>query len=180
MSPITHPCPHCRADYDISTRIHGDRVWCRFCGKWFSVVMRLDGSTNLAKCDAPPGMEAAHEPTADAALVAELSALRAELEAVKGRMDRQQQLTQVLHTLASVINNWNDLAEDGDRGRDNAGLCLTLWEDGSGRIGTFHVYDDDSGTFSQLTMNIQHGFNTVEELVSYLLDWVPESFEVPE
>jgi hypothetical protein len=52
-TPITHPCPHCGKDYDISYRMHGDRVWCRFCGKWFAVVMRPDGSVYLSKCDAP-------------------------------------------------------------------------------------------------------------------------------
>ena len=51
--PTTRACPHCRSLHDISTRLHGDRVWCRFCDKWFSVVMRPDGQVYLAKCDAP-------------------------------------------------------------------------------------------------------------------------------
>ena len=50
----TRACPHCRGLHDISTRMNGDRVWCRFCGKWYAVVMRADGQVYLAKVEAPP------------------------------------------------------------------------------------------------------------------------------
>lgn len=56
MNPITRPCPHCGTNHDISSRLNGDRVWCVRCGKWFAVVMRIDGSTYLSKCEAPPGL----------------------------------------------------------------------------------------------------------------------------
>lgn len=83
MTPITRPCPHCGRDYDISTCLNGDRVWCRFCGKWSVVIMPLVGGIYLSPCDAPDGTAPAQETTAAAALVAELSALRAELEAAR-------------------------------------------------------------------------------------------------
>lgn len=57
LPPITRPCPHCGKDYDISLRAPNARCWCRFCGKWFAVVMRLNGSVYLSKCDAPDGSE---------------------------------------------------------------------------------------------------------------------------
>lgn len=82
LPPITRPCPHCGSDYDITRRLNGDQCWCP-CGKWFRVVCRLHGQVYLAKCDAPPGTEPARETAADAALVAELSALQAELLAAK-------------------------------------------------------------------------------------------------
>jgi len=91
------------------------------------------------------------------------------------RMTPQQQLTNALSALADLISDWNDLAEDGDRGRDNAALCLTLWDDGSGRIGTFYDYKDDTGTFCDLSMNIQAGWNDMSGLVSFLMEWVSES-----
>jgi hypothetical protein len=47
------PCPHCQKMHDISHRMHGDRVWCVRCGKWFAVVMRLDGSVYLVKVEPP-------------------------------------------------------------------------------------------------------------------------------
>jgi hypothetical protein len=75
----------------------------------------------------------------------------------------RKQLTEVLHSLVALINEWNDLAEDGDRGRSNDALVLELWDDGSGRIG------DSMGTKTE--MNVQHQFNTIDELVDYLEQW---------
>lgn len=82
-TPITRPCPHCGVDYDITRRLNGDQCWCP-CGKWSTVVVsRLPGLVFLMPCEPPPGTEPAQDPTADATLVAEMSALRAELEAAK-------------------------------------------------------------------------------------------------
>lgn len=82
------------------------------------------------------------------------------------------QLTNALDSLVGLINEWNDAAEDGDRGRDNKMLVLTLWDDGSGRIGTAHGYAKDTGSFCDVSMNIQEGWNDTTGLVSFLLEWV--------
>lgn len=83
------------------------------------------------------------------------------------------QIAIVLDALAGLISDWNDLAEDGDRGRDNQMLVLTIWDDGSGRIGTAHSYngEDSHDTFFTVTVNPQGGFNTTDEMVEYLCDW---------
>lgn len=83
MTPITRPCPHCQQPYDITRRLNGDQCWCP-CGKWSTVVVsRLPGLVFLMPCDAPLGTEPARETAPDAALVAEMSALRAELEVAR-------------------------------------------------------------------------------------------------
>lgn len=37
--------------------------------------------------------------------------------------------------LCQVIDGWNESAEDGDRGRANDAICLTIYDDGSGSLG---------------------------------------------
>lgn len=115
MTSITRPCPHCQQPYDITRRLNGDQCWCP-CGKWFRVVMRLDGSTYLSKCAAPPGTEPARETTADAALLAALSAVRAELEAVKAELS-------LLRELREDVERWR---EDGGDARDVGYILDTL------------------------------------------------------
>lgn len=76
----------------------------------------------------------------------------------------KQHLREALDLLAGLIDSWNDAAADGDRGRDNKALCLTLWDDGSGRLGTVWRHVDE--------MNTQCGFDNVEELAEYLGGWM--------
>lgn len=53
MEPIIARCPHCHREYDITYRLHNDRIWCVSCGKWSVVIQHLDLSLRLAKCEAP-------------------------------------------------------------------------------------------------------------------------------
>lgn len=84
----------------------------------------------------------------------------------------ETQIAHVANALTELIDIWNDAADDGDRGRDNKMLVLTLWDDGSGRIGTARGYDEDTGTFCDVSMNFQNGWNDVDGFVSFLLEWV--------
>jgi hypothetical protein len=45
------------------------------------------------------------------------------------------QLEAVHDALVQIVDSWNDAAADEDRGRSNDALCLTLYDDGSGRLG---------------------------------------------
>ncbi len=53
---MEYHCPHCNRPVDIARRMNGDRVYC-LCGKWYAVVMRLDGSVYLVKANMPEGLE---------------------------------------------------------------------------------------------------------------------------
>lgn len=90
-------------------------------------------------------------------------------------MNARTQLTNALSALVDLIDQWNGDAADGDRGRDHTMLVLTLWDDGSGRIGTSHGYDNDTGQFCGVSINLQAGFNDLGGLVDYLLEWVEGS-----
>ena len=48
----------------------------------------------------------------------------------------KQQLITTLEALTELIDQWNDDAMDEDRGRDHNALCLLIWDDGSGMLGT--------------------------------------------
>ena len=86
----------------------------------------------------------------------------------------KEQITGVFNALAGLISDWNDLADDGDRGRDNKMLVLTIWDDGSGRIGTASGYEneDSHDTFFTVNANLQGGFNTSDEMAAYIRDWI--------
>jgi len=43
----THPCPHCQAWYDLSGRVTGDTVLCRYCGGYFTVAWKQGGAVDL-------------------------------------------------------------------------------------------------------------------------------------
>lgn len=47
----------------------------------------------------------------------------------------REQLTAVIDALAESADSTNDAMADDDRGRGNKAICLTIYEDGSGRIG---------------------------------------------
>ncbi len=104
-----------------------------------------------------------------------LDALEAENKRLTTLATPRTQLTNVISALCWLIHEWNETAADEDQGRDHAALCFTLWEDGSGRLGTFDEYDTDDGAFATLTMNIQSGYNTADQLIEDLLKWVEHS-----
>lgn len=116
LPPIIRPCPHCGGDHDINARINGDVVLCHFCGKWFRFVIRLNGSAYLAKCEPPPGTEPAQATTADAALLVEMSVLRAELETAKAEL-------LLLRELREDVERWR---EGGGDARDVGYILDTL------------------------------------------------------
>lgn len=90
-------------------------------------------------------------------------------------MDKRQQLINVLNVLAQLCEDWNDAVIIRCRGRDNEMLVLTLWEDGSGRIGTTTNYGQQTDRFVDVTMNTQQVFENVEHAADYLLEWVEHS-----
>lgn len=47
----------------------------------------------------------------------------------------RRQLEAVHDALAELIDSINDAGADEDRGRSNDALCLTIFDDGSGRLG---------------------------------------------
>ncbi len=46
------------------------------------------------------------------------------------------QLITTLEVLTELIGEWNIDDADEDRGRDHNALCLLIWDDGSGMLGT--------------------------------------------
>lgn len=73
----------------------------------------------------------------------------------------RDQLAAVVYALVEIIDSWNDSAADEDRGRSDDGICLTLWDDGSGNIsrrvsGTAEVEDI-------------HDFDNLNDLVDALV-----------
>ena len=77
------------------------------------------------------------------------------------KITREQVIT-VVEALAELIDNWNDDAMDEDRGRDNNTLCLLIWDDGSGQLGT--QWGD--------VFNKQMEFSNAEELADQLAPWL--------
>ena len=73
----------------------------------------------------------------------------------------RQQLVGVVEALIELIDEWNDNAMDGDRGRNNNALCLLIWDDGSGMLGT--QFGD--------VFNKQMEFDNSEELCQALEPW---------
>jgi hypothetical protein len=73
------------------------------------------------------------------------------------------QVEQAFDHLAEVAESWNDCADDGDRGRGNDAVCLLLFEDGSGLLGS--VFD------SVENFNTQFSFEDTEQLVNYIATW---------
>lgn len=52
------------------------------------------------------------------------------------------QLEAIHEALTELIDCWNAAAEDGDRGRAQDALCLTLYDDGSGSLGRRSPHTD--------------------------------------
>lgn len=85
---------------------------------------------------------------------------------------KHNELIRALEALVSLIDAWNDAVDD-DRGRSNKALCLLLWDDGSGRLGTSTGSTGGCG----LGFNEQHGFDTIGQLADYLSGWLSLSEE---
>lgn len=64
----------------------------------------------------------------------------------------------VIYRLVDLIDSWNDACEDGDRGRCNDALTITIFDDGSGKVGT---------QFGE-HFNPQFEFDNANELVEWL------------
>ena len=80
-------------------------------------------------------------------------------------MPTKQQLLEVVDSLTQLINDWNDADyEPDERGRGNNALCIVIWDDGSGKIGTVYKNPQE--------LNVQHTFDTSENLVAYLSPWL--------
>jgi len=79
----------------------------------------------------------------------------------------RKQVTTVIEALAELIGDWNDDAMDDDRGRDNNALCLLVWDDGSGQLGT--KWGDVS---KHLIFNKQMEFDNADELADALAPWL--------
>ncbi len=74
----------------------------------------------------------------------------------------KQQLITVIEALTELIGEWNDDAMDDDRGRDHNALCLLIWDDGSGKLGT--QFGD--------VFNKQMEFDDAEGLYQGLRPWL--------
>jgi hypothetical protein len=76
-------------------------------------------------------------------------------------MDRAH-LKAVVEDLVDLVDSWNDAVADEDWGRADYALCLTLFDDGSGRLGR---RDWGSGEVEDL-----HSFVNLDDLVRVLAD----------
>lgn len=72
----------------------------------------------------------------------------------------REQLEAVHEALTDLVGAWNDASADEDKGPNNHAITLTLWDDGSGRIGVrkfgnevedMHGFDDFDGLVKVLT-----------------------------
>lgn len=82
----------------------------------------------------------------------------------------REQLEAVIEGLVVIVDSWNDAAADEDRGRSNDAICLTLWDDGSGRIGRRSWFESNQ-------VEDWHEFNNLDELIQKLRD---EGLEIAE
>lgn len=81
----------------------------------------------------------------------------------------REQLVGLLDQLARSACNWNDAAEDEDRGRGNMPLIILICEDGSGIVAN----DTLPGMFGsgfQDVLNVQKQFKDAEEGADYLIE----------
>lgn len=75
----------------------------------------------------------------------------------------KRELEAVHEELVSIVDGWNDAAADEDRGRANDALCLTLYDDGSGRVGRRLWYENSR-------VEDFYGFNNLDDLLKALVD----------
>lgn len=85
------------------------------------------------------------------------------------------QLTSVIEGLAETVGSVNRAMEDDDRGTGNKAICLTVYDDGSGRIGyRSHGSEvEDIGDFD----SAEDAVAAIESLVGADFDPVPKQRE---
>jgi len=76
----------------------------------------------------------------------------------------KEKLLECLEHLTVLIDEWNESPDPEDRGNSNDALCLLLWDDGSGRVGTVYQAPEK--------LNEQLQFDNIEGLADYLMDWI--------
>jgi hypothetical protein len=81
----------------------------------------------------------------------------------------QAQLFDGLAMLVGLISKWNELP---DRERSDKMLVLTLWDDGSGRIGIADGYSDEGshGNTFDVHASLKAGFNDIEDMTNYIIE----------
>lgn len=95
----------------------------------------------------------------------------------------KQQMVALFEKLVDWIDGSNDASEDEDRGRSNDALCLVMWDDGSGKLGTVFPTEPPDFIKDVGLFNLQCEFKSCEELTEYLapvvgLDTVPKIIHV--
>jgi hypothetical protein len=80
----------------------------------------------------------------------------------------KQALQTTMEALTDLINQWNDAAEDGDRGRANDAIALIIWDDGSGRVCTY--FPGFEGRGEHLISQME--FGDIEEALDRLMEWL--------
>lgn len=79
-------------------------------------------------------------------------------------MSSEEETEQMVDSLVDLIDGWNDAGyEPDEKGRSNHALCLLLWDDGSGRIGTSYLGHSDEVLFNE-----QFQFSSPRQLVLWL------------
>jgi hypothetical protein len=78
----------------------------------------------------------------------------------------RRELENVIDSLVEIAYSWNQGAADEDRGPDSSALCLTLFDDGSGRLGRRRW----TGIPGNLDVEDYYDFNNLEELARVLED----------
>lgn len=87
------------------------------------------------------------------------------------KQEIKQALQTTLEGLTDLIDAWNDLADDGDRGRSNNAIALIIWDDGSGRVCTYFPGFEGQGEH----LNLQIKFENLGEAVERLMGWIGNS-----
>ena len=86
-------------------------------------------------------------------------------EAESIRSELKESLRVGMEILAEIIDQWNDVCADGDRGRRNDALGLIIYDDGSGRVVTY------TSLVGEDFLNNQIEFEDIAEGVERLADW---------
>lgn len=84
------------------------------------------------------------------------------------KQEIRQALQTTMEALTDLINQWNDAAKDGDRGRANDAIALIIWDDGSGRVCTYWPGFEGQGEH----LNPQMEFDNIEEATDRLMEWI--------
>lgn len=85
------------------------------------------------------------------------------------------QLTSVIEGLAETVGSTNHAMEDDDRGAGNKAICLTVYDDGSGRIGyrSHGSKVEDVGDFD----SAENAVAAIESVVGANFDSAPKQRE---